>query len=129
MTGMGLFGFRRARRATALFALVCSVASQAVLAVAPCVSGDATAAHSLSVPAGECHEADPTSLCLAQCQTEDQSYGHGQSQSGAAPPPDWILAVVPVAVALDPTGAPAEGMSSVPGVGPPLFLQLCSLLL
>jgi hypothetical protein len=127
MTGMGLFGFRRARRAAALLALVCSVASQAVLAVAPCVSPEVTPAHALVGPAGECKETAPSSLCLAHCQTADQS--SGPSYIGAAPPPDWILALFPAAVAFHPMAAPAEATSPERRSGPPLFLRLVSLLL
>jgi hypothetical protein len=102
------------------------LATQAALAVVPCVSPQAKPADAFAAMPEGCQEAPPSNLCLQHCIASDQT--SGQAQPPVLMPPAEVLVVLPpLALA-----APPRPYTQPPGacaVGPPIPIRLLSLLL
>ncbi len=106
------------------FAVLLLIYSQAALALAPCISNSATPASAFSDMPEDCLTQFEANLCLAHCQTADQS--DLQPQIPALPMLDTVVLRLPYRMYV---GA-ACGQWRVPdahrSTGPPSLILLCS---
>ena len=116
----------RCRRTLGTIVLGWLLATQAVLAVTPCLSPDATAAGAFTqMP--DCHEAPPANLCLGHCIESDRTTT--PAQIAIPTTPDLAVLVVPeprlAAAPITRYWAAACGNSC----GPPIPIRFQSFLL
>lgn len=97
--------------------------SQAVLALAPCVSSSATPASAFSEMSGDCPRQFEANLCLAHCQTADQS--DHQIQVPAPPALDAVVLRLPSR--MDVVTAPGRwhALDEHHSTGPPPLILFC----
>jgi hypothetical protein len=111
---------RRLSRVAALAALGGMLFLQAALAFAACQLPERSAAKALSAHAAmpDCHEAQQdANLCLAHCQSEDQTFGKAQLQVPEISAP--VLVSLPQALPLE---RPFLGVAHTAAGPPPRIL-------